>query len=124
MSQKIFIVEDHEVVREGYILFLEMDPAFEVCGAAASAEEALATVGDVAPDLLLVDISLPGMSGIEFVHALRSAGNQVPVLMVTGHDHERYRDESTQAGAQGFVMKHEGPTALANAIRRMLTSAP
>lgn len=120
MRRKIFIVEDHEVVREGYVLFLELDPDLEVCGTAASGEEALIRLQDLDPDLLLVDISLPGMSGLEFVQAFRAAGRTTSVLMVTGHDNERYRAQSDEVGAQGFIMKHEGPSALAAGIHDVL----
>lgn len=120
MKQRIFIVEDHEVVRESYTMFIDLRDDLEVCGAVASGEEALENVPQADPDLLLVDISLPGMSGIDLLEQLREAGVTVPALMLTGHDSASYQSEARRAGAQGFVMKQDGPAALSDAISEAL----
>jgi DNA-binding NarL/FixJ family response regulator len=67
MKSRIFIVEDHKLVRDSYIMFLNMTDDLVVCGAVRTAEEALEQLDTVKPDLLLVDLSLPGMSGIELI---------------------------------------------------------
>ena len=120
MKRKIFIVEDHEVVRESYIMFLNLSDDFEVCGAVATAEEAMERLGETNPDLLLVDVSLPGMSGIDLLEQLRDEKVQIPALVLTGHDNDVYRKGAEQAGARDFVTKQEGPDALVRAIHRVL----
>lgn len=122
MTHRIFIVEDHEIVREGYNMFLSLQDDLTVCGEAATAEDALERVGEARPDLLLVDISLPGMSGIDLVAHLRVRHPGMPALMITGHDNTVYRDRAMQAGAVGFVMKHDGPDVLLQAIYEVLNS--
>ncbi len=120
MKRKIFIVEDHEVVRESYIMFLNMRDDLEVCGAARTAEEALEQLATTDPDLLLVDVSLPGMSGVDLLKALQDAGKEIPALVLTGHDNDLYRDGAKEAGAKGFVMKQDSPDVLVEAILRVL----
>ena len=124
MKRRIFIVEDHDVVRESYTLFLNMEADLEVCGAAGTAEDALEQLSTAEPDLLLVDVSLPGMSGIELLQKLRSEGAEVPALVVTGHDNDQYRRGAAEAGARGFVMKQEDPDVLVASIREALDEAP
>jgi two-component system invasion response regulator UvrY len=123
MKWRIYIVEDHEVVRQSYVMFLNMSSDLEVCGAVRTAEEALEDVPEANPDLLVVDVSLPGMSGIDLLEALRASDRLVPALVLSGHDNEVYRDTAVQAGARAFVMKQEGPDALLDAIYRALGAA-
>lgn len=120
MKRKVYIVEDHEVVRESYLMLLELADDLEVCGTANTAEAALEQLPEAAPDLLLVDVSLPGMSGIDLVKRLQADDALVPTLMLTGHDREAYRVAALEAGARGFVMKQDGPDALLEAIRDVL----
>lgn len=120
MLWKIHIVEDHELVRESYIMLLELESDLEVAGVSASAEEALQRLVDAPPDLLLVDISLPGMSGIQLLEALREREALVPALVLTGHDKKQYRQQAEAAGARGFVRKQDGPDAILGAIRGVL----
>lgn len=120
MKQRIYIVEDHEVVRESYVMFLELQGTYEVCGAVETAEAALEGLDDSEADLVLIDISLPGMNGIELVRTLRERGTRTPVLMLTGHDNDTYRQEALAAGATGFVMKQRGPDVLIDAIESVL----
>ena len=120
MKRTVFIVEDHDVVRESYVMFITMQAGLDVCGAVRTAEEALDRLPDADPDLLLVDVSLPGMSGIELLEALQASEVQLPALVLTGHDNDVYRRRALQAGAEGFVMKQDGPDMLMKAIRRVL----
>lgn len=105
MDLKLFIVEDHEVVRESYELLFATEPGLAVVGSVGSAEEALAALPGAAPDLVVIDISLPGMSGLELVAMLRRERPELRLLVVTGHDESRYAEASARAGADGFVKK-------------------
>ena len=113
---KLFVVEDHALVRRSYALLFARAAGLELCGEAASAEEALETLPRIAPDLVLVDLSLPNMSGIELIEQLRARSLSLRTLIVTGHDGEFYQHQALQAGADGFVKKCEGPNRLLETI--------
>lgn len=119
-KSRIMLVENHPVMRETCQLLIDSNDHVEVCAAFATAEEALQQAPLLKPDLVLIDISLPGMSGIEFSMHVRAVAPNLPVLLMTGHGDERYRQEAADAGATGLVFKHEGPVALLNAIDEML----
>lgn len=123
MKRKIFIVEDHEVVRESYVMLFDMAEDLEVCGDVASAEEALERIPDAAPDLVLVDVSLPGMNGLELIRRLLQDDPTLTALVITGHHDDQYRTAALQAGACGFVTKDEGPDALMQAVYGTLANA-
>ena len=120
MRQTIYLVEDHHMVRESYVMFLGMESDLEVVGTAGTAEKALEELVQAPPDLLLVDVSLPGMSGLELIEALQEREVLVPTLVLTAHDENRYRLRAEKVGARGFVMKEDGPDALLEAIRGVL----
>ena len=85
MPYRIFIVEDHRVMRDSLILYIGRTPWLEVCGAVASAEEALVQLPESGADLVLVDISLPGMNGIDLIKQLRRQLPALPCLILSGH---------------------------------------
>lgn len=119
MPARVFIVEDHDIVRESYVMLFELEPSLEVCGAVASAEEALEQIEAAAPDLAIIDISLPGMSGLELVEILRASRPELRMLVVTGHDESRYAEASVRAGADGFIKKGSADRIL-DAIARLI----
>jgi DNA-binding NarL/FixJ family response regulator len=120
MIHKIMIVEDHPVMRDTCSLVINRSQTLEVCAAVATAEEALQQVLHLEPDLILVDISLPGMSGIELTAHLNNSAPELPVLIMTGHGDARYQQDALSAGADGFIFKHDGPKALLNALHELL----
>ena len=124
MIRKIFIVEDQDLVRESYEMLIDIEDGLEVCGEAATAEEALERLPATAPDLVLVDVSLPGMSGFELVRRLRDAYPHLPVLVLSGHDHATHGAAAEEAGAVAFLSKHDGPDAIVRSIRRALHPRP
>ncbi len=124
MNRKILLVENHPVMRDSCQLLVNSTKGIEVCAAFATAEEALQQVPILQPDLVLIDISLPGMSGIDFSIKMRKTRPLLPVLLMTGHGDERYRQEAINAGASGLVFKHEGPIALLTAIQVLLEQDP
>jgi DNA-binding NarL/FixJ family response regulator len=121
MKNQIFVVEDHPSMQEAYTLLLNSQADLAVCGTAASGEDALRQMMQVEPDLVLVDISLPGMSGLEFLRALNAQAPLLTAIIVSGHEREFYMD-SKLPNVGDYVMKEEGPETLLTAIRRTLAN--
>jgi two-component system response regulator NreC len=113
---KLMLVDDHEIVRTGLRMMLEADPELEIVHEAESGEEALERVADCLPDVVIMDVGLPGMSGIETTRALKDRFPEVPVLALTIHEDERYFFQMLDAGAAGYLPKRAAPTDLVNAI--------
>ena len=122
MERKIFIVEDHPHMRTGIKMLLEMEEGLAVCGEAANGAEALERLASAAPDLVLVDISMPGMSGIELTEHLRQEHPDLAVIMLSGHEEALYGEAAQKAGADAYIDKFSGPDPLLEAIRRVLGS--
>jgi DNA-binding NarL/FixJ family response regulator len=117
---QILIVDDHPLVREGLATRISSQEGFEVCGEAADLETALELARTTKPDLVIVDISLAGTSGIDLVKAIKQEFDDLPVLVVSMHDESLYGERALRAGAMGYVMKSEpAKTALA-ALRKVL----
>ena len=120
MPWKIFIVEDHPVMREMLIAFLTKRSGYEVCGAAESAEEALERLGESGCELALIDVSLPGISGIELAQAIRLRWPDIRCLMISGHGERSYVEGAMEAGARGYVLKGD-PYELPEAIELVMS---
>jgi len=102
MKTRIFILEDHPSMRENIVSGL---PDVEVCGSAATAEDALLQLADAGADLVLVDVSLPAMSGLDFLREARGRWPQIRYLVLSGHDEASYVWRAFSLGAQGYVAK-------------------
>jgi DNA-binding NarL/FixJ family response regulator len=118
--RKVFIVEDHPVFREGLVQIISGEKDLSVCGEAGDAEHALLAIGRLKPDLVLVDITLPGKSGLELIKELRSQNRKVRILVVSMHDEALYADRVLRAGGDGYIMKQEDPEEIVHAIRDVL----
>jgi DNA-binding NarL/FixJ family response regulator len=118
--KKIFIVEDHPVFREGLKQILDAGKDLEVCGMAGSAEQALPAIVDLRPDLALVDISLPGKSGVELLREIRAKNLKVKLLVVSMHEEALFADRVLRAGGDGYIMKEEDPAEIVQAIHDVL----
>ena len=116
----IFIVEDHPVFREGLRQVVNREADLKVCGEAGDYEVALRGITRLHPDLALVDISLPGKSGLDLIRKLRSLANKVKLLIVSMHDEALYADRVLRAGGDGYIMKQEDPEEIVHAIRDVL----
>ena len=106
---RLVIVDDHSLVRDGLRARLAVVPGLEVVGEAASGAEALELAQKVAPDLMLVDVGMRGMNGIELATALRDRHPSIRVLMLSMYDNREYVLSAIRAGARGYVLK-ESPT--------------
>ena len=119
-ARRILVVDDHPVVRHGLREFLAHEPDLEVCGEAADAQEALRMVESLSPDLMIVDISLNGTSGIDLIKRVRAQWPEVRMLVSSMHDEEFYADRALAAGAMGYVCKNEAVSSVLDAIRMVL----
>jgi two-component system, NarL family, nitrate/nitrite response regulator NarL len=106
---RLVIVDDHSLVRDGLRARLSVVPGLQVIGEAASGAEALVLAAADAPDLMLVDVGMRGMNGIELATALRERHPQIRVLMLSMYDNREYVLSAIRAGARGYVLK-ESPT--------------
>jgi DNA-binding NarL/FixJ family response regulator len=102
---KVLLAEDHTVVREGTRQILEREASISVVGEAADGAEAIALAAELKPDLLLLDLGLPVMNGIEVTRALRRAGPRPYVLLLSAYDDEDYVLAAIEAGATGYLLK-------------------
>ena len=117
---RIGILEDHPMTRDGIVRWIAGEPDMEVCWEAESAEGGLDAALKSPPDLIVADISLPGKSGLEFVKDMRASLPSVSVLVFSMHDESLYAVRAMQAGASGYIMKHEGGARLLDAIRSVV----
>jgi DNA-binding NarL/FixJ family response regulator len=119
-KSRLLIVDDHPLFREGLRQMIERDAELSVCGEAADANEALRLIPELKPELVLVDISLGGASGIDLIRAIKTDYDELPVLVISMHDESLYAERSLRAGAMGYVMKHEPGKTVKNAIHKVL----
>jgi DNA-binding NarL/FixJ family response regulator len=114
---RLFLVDDESIVRTGLRLRLGVEPDFEVVGEAADGRRAIEGVTDVRPDVVLMDVHLPGLDGIAATRAIRESLPECAVVMLSLEDDAETRNGARIAGARGFVAKHEIDAALTAAIR-------
>jgi DNA-binding NarL/FixJ family response regulator len=114
---RVLVADDHAVVREGIRTLLEATPDFEVVGEASSGEEALALIAESDPDVAVLDITMPGISGIDVIGRLRATGARAGVLVLSMHDHPEYVLGAVRAGADGYLLKSAGPAEIREAVR-------
>jgi len=118
---RIVLVDDHEVLREGVrALFAKLRPQWEICGEGTDGEQAIALTHALEPDIVILDISMPRVSGLEACARMRKIGLKAPVLIFTTHESESLADEVRKVGAQGFVLKTQAARSLVLAIDTIL----
>jgi two-component system invasion response regulator UvrY len=133
----IIIVDDHRLIRETWTYFINTDPRFKVIGECASGEEALQVIPQINPDIVIMDINLPGMNGIQVTQALNDIATFTSkVLAVSLHTQSSYTKQMLLAGARGYVTKnsskqemfealatiHAGDIYICNEIRKNITT--
>jgi two-component system response regulator NreC len=117
MKTRILLADDHAVLRAGLRLLLDKHPNLEVIGEAGNAHEALTLAVMLKPDLILLDLSMPGISGLEALQQLRKHVPYARVLILTMHDDESYLRQAIKLGAAGYVLKKAADTELLNAVQ-------
>jgi DNA-binding NarL/FixJ family response regulator len=115
---RVLLADDHQIVAEGLRGLLE--PEFELVGIVTDGREALAAIEALRPDVVVLDITMPSLNGIEAARQLRAAGSPVKVVFLTMHRDAAYAARALDAGATGFVLKHDAATELITAIRQAL----
>ncbi|QIP87156.1 response regulator transcription factor [Streptomyces sp. Tu 2975] len=114
---RVLLVDDHQVVRRGLRTFLEVQDDIEVVGEAGDGAEGVVLTEELKPDVVLMDVKMPGMDGIDALRKLRELANPAKVLIVTSFTEQRTVVPALRAGASGYVYKDVDPEALAGAIR-------
>ena len=117
---RIVVVDDHPTMREGLARVIDETGDLTVCAQAGSIQRALELIETTQPDLAIVDITLGGQNGIELIKDLKVRYPKLPVLVHSMHDEQVYAQRSLRAGARGYLMKHEPPATLLQAIRQVL----
>ncbi|MES3630728.1 MAG: response regulator transcription factor [Longimonas sp.] len=120
MTYDIIIVDDHPLMRKGLALSLDGEVDFNVAAQMQSAEEALEQIDALAPDLAIIDISLPGMSGMELLKHMQARYPDIRTLVVSRHDEVLYAERAIRAGSRGYVMKLEAADVIVQAVRQVL----
>jgi DNA-binding NarL/FixJ family response regulator len=115
-SIRLLLVDDHQVVREGLKRMLDLDKDIEVVGEAASGEEALAKVEQLSPDVILMDVKMPGMGGIDAIRELKAKQSPASVIVLTVYE-DKYLAQAAEAGAVGYLLKDVGREELIKAIK-------
>ncbi|MDG9702780.1 response regulator transcription factor [Streptomyces sp. DH37] len=115
---RVLIADDQVMVRQGFTVLLGAEPGIEVAGQAVDGLDAVARAAELRPDVILMDIRMPGLDGIEATRRITGAGGDVPrVLVLTTFDLDEYVYEALRAGASGFLLKDASAAELAHAVR-------
>lgn len=117
---KILIVDDHPILRKGLAMVINQEQDLVVAGEAEDAQAALKMIDSVKPDLAIVDLSLPGIDGIELIKTMKLKHKDLPSLVVSMHDESIYAERALRAGARGYIMKQEAVEKVLVAIRRVV----
>ena len=116
---RVLIVDDHAILRDGIRSLLERQEGIAVVGEASNGLEALARVGELEPDIVLMDIAMPEMDGLEATRRVKEDYPDIRVLILTQHDSQEYVTPLLQAGASGYVLKRSGGREVVAAIRQV-----
>jgi DNA-binding NarL/FixJ family response regulator len=120
VKKKIMIVDDHPILRKGLSMLINQEPDLVVDGEAEDAQRAMELVETVRPDMVIVDISLPGIDGVELLKMMKLRHPDLPALVVSMHDEGLFAERVLRAGARGYLMKQEAADKVLVGIRRVL----
>ena len=118
---RVLLADDHTLVRAGIRSLLESREGIEVVGEARDGREALQLIETYGPDVVLMDISMPGLNGIEAIREMRASGSTARVVLLTMHEDPEYAIEALNAGALGYVVKHSASSELLSALEEALS---
>lgn len=122
MNPRILLADDHEIVRDGIRrLFERSRPAWEICGEASNSHEAVDAVRKLHPDIIVLDITMPGASGLDAAARIAKLGLSTKVLIFTMHDSERLGTVVRESGAHGYVLKNQAARDLIVAVEKLLS---
>jgi two-component system, NarL family, response regulator NreC len=121
MPASIVLADDHQIVRQGLQAILRTEAAFRVVGEAASGLDTVRLVSRLQPDVLLLDLMLPGLNGFEVIRRVAHNSPRTRIVVLTMHANEAYVQEALRAGARGYVLKESGAEELVQAIREVLS---
>ncbi len=116
---KVLLADDHSIVRAGLCRIVEESSDMEVIAEAADGMEAIQQAHKTSPDVAVIDISMPGLDGLEVTAQLRSYYPKLPILILTMHEEEQYAVRAIEAGAMGYITKQSAPEQLVKAIRKV-----
>lgn len=119
MPIRILIVDDHEMVRAGMRMLMESIPDIEVIGEGANGEEALRLAHELKPDVIIMDVTMPNMNGVEATERIKHEVPDVSILALTIHEGQDYFFQMLHAGASGYVPKRAAPEILVEAVRQV-----
>jgi DNA-binding NarL/FixJ family response regulator len=119
-KRRVFVVDDHPIVRQGLALLINQQPDLTVCGEAEEVHDALQKIANCKPDIVIVDISLNGPDGLELLKTVRARDASLPILILSMHDESIYAERALRAGANGYIMKQEATETVLAALRRII----
>ncbi len=117
MTIRVIVADDHPLLRAGLISVLNASSDLRVVGEAGNGAEVLRSIRDVAFDVLLLDVSMPGKSGLDLMRQIRKDNPRLPILIVSSHPEDQYALRAIKAGASGYVTKMSAPADLVTAVR-------
>ncbi|MCG3149915.1 MAG: DNA-binding transcriptional activator DevR/DosR [Verrucomicrobiae bacterium] len=117
-KKRVFVVDDHPMIREGTAKVINQEPDLTLCGAVATAAEALGGIPRAKPDVVVVDLSLGGRSGLELLKSLRANFPKLPVVIYTMHEEALYAERARADGANAYVTKQQPTMVLLKALRQ------
>src|ERR1051325_11764897 len=118
--KRILLVDDHPVLRKGLVRLIDSKDGFAVCGEASTALEAMSLIRELKPHLVIVDIGLPGASGIELTKTIRAEFSDLPVLILSMHEEALYATRALRAGAVGYIVKQDAIDNITVALQEAL----
>ena len=120
LPYRVMIVDDHALIRQGIRALLTGDDQFDIVGEAGNGRDAIQLANQLAPDLLLIDLSMPNMNGTEAIHAIHSRNPQIRIIALTVHRTEEYLRAALDAGAKGYLLKDDSFNELLTSINAVV----
>ncbi len=117
---KVLLADDHSIVRAGLRRIIEESGDMSVVAEAADGKEAIAKTHETSPDIAVIDISMPGLDGLEVIDQLQDYYPKLPILVLTMHEEGQYMVRAVEAGAMGYITKKSAPEQLVKAIRKLM----